>query len=101
MLLGGNTAGRETHEPTTRKTCATNKLKISGKRGLNGMVKAVVDLFGILINQDFFISLVDVNKENDISVLAGVSYPTPRALFALLARLESPSPFLSKACHAG
>ena len=39
----------------------------------------MIDLFGILINQDFFISLVDVNKENDISVLAGVSYPTPRA----------------------
>ena len=65
----------------------------------NGTVKAVIDLFGILINQDFFISLVDVNKENDIS--AGVSYPTPRALFAILARPESPSPFLSKACHAG
>ena len=101
MLLGGNTAGRETHEPTTRKRCATNKLKISGKRGPNGMIKAVIDLFGILINQDFFISLVDVNKEKDISVLAGVSYPTPRELFALLARPESPSPFLSKACHAG
>ena len=99
MLLGGNTAGRETHEPTTRKTCATNKLKISGKRGLNGMVKAVIDLFRILVNQDFFISLVDVNKENDIS--AGVSYLTTRALFAILARPESPSPFLSKACHAG
>ena len=99
MLLGGNTAGRETHEPTTRKRCATNKLKISGKRGPSGMIKAVIDLFGILINQDFFISLVDVNKENDIS--AGVSYPTPRALFAILARPESPSPFLSKACHAG
>ena len=99
MLLVGNTAGRETHEPTTRKTCGTNKLKISGKRGLNGMVKAAIDLFRILINQDFFISLVDVNKENDIS--AGVSYPTTRALFAILARPESPSPFLSKACHAG
>ena len=37
MLLGGNTAGRETHEPTTRKTCATNKLKISGNRGPNGI----------------------------------------------------------------
>ena len=46
----------------------------------------MIDLSGILINQDFFISLVDVNKENDISVLAGVSYPTPRALFPLLAR---------------
>ena len=101
MLLGCNTAGRERHEPTTRKTCATNKLKISGKRGLNGMVKAVIDLFGILINQDFFISLVDVNKEKDISVLAGVPYLTPRALFALLARPGSPSPFLSKDCHAG
>ena len=101
MLLGGNTAGRETHEPTTRKRCATNKLKISGKRGPSRMIKAVIDLFGIIINQDFFFSLVDVNKENDISVLAGVSYPTPRALFALLARLESPSPFLSKACHTG
>ena len=101
MLLGGNTAGRETHEPTTRKRCATNKLKISGKRGPNGMIKAVIDLFGMLINQDFFISLVDVNKENDINVLADVSYPTPRALFALLARPESPSPFLSKTCHAG
>ena len=100
MLLGGNTAGRETHEPTTRKRCATNKLKISGKRGPNWMIKAVIDLFGILINQDFFISLVDVNKDNEISVLAGVSHPTPYALFALLARPESPSPFLSKACHA-
>ena len=65
------------------------------------MIKAVIDLFGILINQDFFISLVDVNKEKDISVLAGVSYTTPRALFALLESPESPSPFLSKACHAG
>ena len=45
----------------------------------NGTVKAVIDLFGILINQDFFISLVDVNKEKDISVLAGVPFPTPRA----------------------
>ena len=63
------------------------------------MIKAVIDLFGILINQDFFISLVDLNKENDIS--AGVSYPTPRALLAFLSRPESPSPFLSKACNAG
>ena len=47
----------------------------------------MIDLFGILINQDFFTSLVDVNKEKDISVLAGVPFPTPRALFALLARL--------------
>ena len=37
MLLGCNTAGRERHEPTTRKTCATNKLKISGNRGPNGI----------------------------------------------------------------
>ena len=37
MLLGYNTAGRERHEPTTRKTCATNKLKISGNRGPNGI----------------------------------------------------------------
>ena len=65
MLIGGNTAGRETHEPTTRKRCATNKLKISGKRGPSRMMKAVIDLFGIVINQDFFFSLVDVNKEND------------------------------------
>ena len=37
MLLGCNTAGRERQEPTTRKTCATNKLKISGNRGPNGI----------------------------------------------------------------
>ena len=37
MLLGCNTAGRERHEPTARKTCATNKLKISGNRGPNGI----------------------------------------------------------------
>ena len=48
----------------------------------------MIDLFGILINHDFFTSLVDVNKEKDISVLAGVPFPTPRALFALLARLD-------------
>ena len=60
------------------------------------MIKAVIDLFGILINQDFFISLVDVNKENDISVLASVSYPTPCALFALLARPESPSLYFQR-----
>ena len=65
------------------------------------MIKVVIDLFGILINQDFFISLVDVNKEKDISALVGVPYTTPRARFALLASPESLSPFLSKACHAG
>ena len=37
MLLGCNTACRERHEPTARKTCATNKLKISGNRGPNGI----------------------------------------------------------------
>ena len=37
MLLGCNTAGLERQEPTTRKTCATNKLKISGNRGPNGI----------------------------------------------------------------
>ena len=62
--------------------------------------KAQIDLFGILINQGLFFSKIDVNKEKGISVLAGVPYPTPRALFALLACPESPSPFLSKACHA-
>ena len=30
MLLGYNTAGRERHEPTTRKTCATNKTENFG-----------------------------------------------------------------------
>ena len=41
MLLGCNTAGRERQEPTTRKTCATNKLKISGNRRPNG-IKALM-----------------------------------------------------------
>ena len=38
MLLGCNTAGRETHEPTTRKKRATNKKKISSNCGPNGII---------------------------------------------------------------
>ena len=41
MLLGCNTGGRERHEATTRKECVTNKLKISGNRGPNG-IKALM-----------------------------------------------------------
>ena len=46
------------------KKRARKKQKISGKRRRNeikALIKAVIDLFGILINQDFFISQVNVN----------------------------------------
>ena len=39
--------------------------------------------------------MVDVNKEKDISVLAGVPYPTPRAFRAS----RAPGLFLSPYCH--
>ena len=63
-------------------------------------IKALIDLFGILLNQDLFLLLVGLKKEKDISVLAGVPYTTP-TIFALLECPESPSPFLSKVCHTG
>jgi len=44
---------------------------------------------------------VDVKNEKDNSVLAGVSFHPPYVPFAIPARHESPSPFLSNTCHAG
>lgn len=62
-------------------------------------MKALIDTFGTLTNEDFHISLVDEKYEKGNSVLTGVSFPSPRVPFVLPACQEFPS--LPNACHAG
>ena len=57
-------------------------------------------MFRTLTNQDFYMSLVDVENEEDNTVLSGVPYPPPCAPFKLLAQLESTPPLLLNTHHA-
>ena len=57
-------------------------------------------MFGMLANQDFYMSLVDMKNQEDNTVLSGVPDPPPCAPFTFLGRLESTPPFLSNIHHA-
>ena len=56
-------------------------------------IKAVIDLFGILLNQDLFLLMEDLKKKKDISVLAGVPYTTPSRVFRASRARGIPFPF--------
>ena len=55
-------------------------------------MKALIDTFGTLTNEDFHISLVDEKYEKGNSVLTGVSFPSPCVPFVLPARQLIPFP---------
>ena len=57
-------------------------------------------MFGMLANQDFYMSLVDMKNQEDNTDLSGVPDPPPCVPFTLLGRLKSTPPFLSNIHHA-
>ena len=64
-------------------------------------IKAVIDMSGILTNQDFHIHLVDVNNVKNNSNLVGIAFPPSSRVCALVTHPKFPFLSLSNAYHAG